>query len=743
MNRLHTQNTREPLHLTALRGLVYAGATFLMVSWLATTTGIVAALAAIVAALAVSRLAIVSRLRWPVVVISSVGLMLLGFWAEPLIGTSWILPRTIGVRAVMTLGEALTFGLITFGLVFGLRTLATRAPVMGGLEVAVVAAVVIGLFAGHRDLQISQPRFFADWVFTEGYNPNLVLLAIGLTTMVASLLLLIRGQTPLKTLATILVLLLLCYPAYLALASRIRSIDVPPPPTKKDRGDKKDKNKDQQKTGQDDKNKDQSKKDGSTSPPPKSDDNSPPDDEPMPFTPPPPDHKPKPAAVVTLRDEPKSTINGLYFRQTAFSQFNNTRLVRAVEVNLDGDVPDAFAAKHEEYPCGPVDPRVSSLVPMTVSLITPHSHPFGLVNVQSMEPRENADPDSFIQTYAVTSNVITGDLVKLIGYKAGDPKWSKEVWDHYLAGPADPRYRELAEKIVAKAIDEVKLKAEYRKSPILRAMAIGQWIRDNTTYTLHPDTTEGTDPTTAFVFGDHRGYCVHVAHAAAYMLRSLGIPARTAGGYHVGAERRGTGSAILVQSTDAHMWPEIYLEGLGWVVVDTSPGRSEEPPPPDVDSVAQNYYGEKNRKKDEPELKDDTPPAPKPSLAWTLLFLLAPLAAMYATKAWWRMAPRMASQAQLYRVCYRSILDRLAEVGFVRRFGETREEFAQRLARLSPEFVVLTEAHVRRAIGGIDTPTRTYWRDLEGQVTREIARTVPTHRRVLGALNPVTWLWVR
>ena len=59
-------------------------------------------------------------------------------------------------------------------------------------------------------------------------------------------------------------------------------------------------------------------------------------------------------------------------------------------------------------------------------------------------------------------------------------------------------------------------------------------------------------------------------YAAVYLWRSIGIPARIGVGYAVDAEdvnkRRGAG--ILITNADAHLWPELYLENVGWVPLD-------------------------------------------------------------------------------------------------------------------------------------------------------------------------------
>ena len=59
-----------------------------------------------------------------------------------------------------------------------------------------------------------------------------------------------------------------------------------------------------------------------------------------------------------------------------------------------------------------------------------------------------------------------------------------------------------------------------------------------------------------------RGFCVQFASAYAVMARSLGIPARVAVGFTPGTQA--ADGRYHVTSHDAHAWPEICLDGLGW-----------------------------------------------------------------------------------------------------------------------------------------------------------------------------------
>jgi hypothetical protein len=274
-----------------------------------------------------------------------------------------------------------------------------------------------------------------------------------------------------------------------------------------------------------------------------------------------------------------------------------------------------------------------------------------------------------------------------------------------------------------------------------------RWVEKNIIYTKKPSAGNEPDPTTAFLFGDRRGYCVHIAHAMAYLLRAQGIPTRVASGYHVPASRRGAGSSILVQSTDGHAWCEMYLEGQGWVVIDPAPERSESPSPQEPSAELQRQMGEMARreqaKQRDPSRQQNEEASSSLLWLWVLLAATGLLAILYGVKVWRRLAPRFAPAGQLYRVCYRAVLDRLAELGLSRQFGETREEFASRMERLTPEFVELSAAHVRKAVAGQESHAVGEWYQRAARVARSIAAKFPAHRRVLGMLNPVSWLWAR
>ncbi|MBQ2087077.1 MAG: transglutaminase domain-containing protein, partial [Selenomonas sp.] len=67
-----------------------------------------------------------------------------------------------------------------------------------------------------------------------------------------------------------------------------------------------------------------------------------------------------------------------------------------------------------------------------------------------------------------------------------------------------------------------------------------------------------------FLFDSGRGYCVHFASSMVMLLRLNGIPARLSSGYRYAFpfDRQ---DVYEVSGGSAHMWPQAYIEGYGWV----------------------------------------------------------------------------------------------------------------------------------------------------------------------------------
>ncbi|HJV99046.1 MAG TPA: DUF3488 and transglutaminase-like domain-containing protein [Arthrobacter sp.] len=123
-----------------------------------------------------------------------------------------------------------------------------------------------------------------------------------------------------------------------------------------------------------------------------------------------------------------------------------------------------------------------------------------------------------------------------------------------------------------------------------KAMAIQRYLRSaEFSYSLQSPVQGGYDGNGLSVLADFlaqkSGYCIHYASAMAVMARLEGIPSRIAVGYAPG---RLTGATVSVagqgalaeyevDARDAHAWPELYFQGLGWVPFEPTPSRGVVP----------------------------------------------------------------------------------------------------------------------------------------------------------------------
>ncbi|GAB4099076.1 DUF3488 and transglutaminase-like domain-containing protein [Sinomonas halotolerans] len=126
------------------------------------------------------------------------------------------------------------------------------------------------------------------------------------------------------------------------------------------------------------------------------------------------------------------------------------------------------------------------------------------------------------------------------------------------------------------------------ETPYARALALQSYLRGfaYSEETPAEDGYDGTGMDVLETFLEKRtGYCIHFSAAMAVMSRTLGIPSRIAVGFAPGTA---TGRTVAVPGAgelpefavdggDAHAWPELYFEGLGWVPFEPTPSRGVVP----------------------------------------------------------------------------------------------------------------------------------------------------------------------
>ncbi|MBE6925007.1 MAG: hypothetical protein E7466_07230 [Ruminococcaceae bacterium] len=139
--------------------------------------------------------------------------------------------------------------------------------------------------------------------------------------------------------------------------------------------------------------------------------------------------------------------------------------------------------------------------------------------------------------------------------------------DRYLSLPADTFSS--AQSILAEI---PKLNGA---DTVAAAEAIGGYVSWSANYSLRVDRMPSGEDDFAIWFLRHatQGYCVHFATAATVLLRAQGIPARYVEGYALDVD---AGQINKIPQSASHAWVEYYVEGVGWVVLDPTPGLGQD-----------------------------------------------------------------------------------------------------------------------------------------------------------------------
>lgn len=153
---------------------------------------------------------------------------------------------------------------------------------------------------------------------------------------------------------------------------------------------------------------------------------------------------------------------------------------------------------------------------------------------------------------------------------AAVPKFSADDLRARTTAGAPGTYRRLGripELVAATAV----MLTEQATNDFDRALALQQWFRTEFTYDLSVDLSNSSAAMEQFIIG-RRGFCQQFAGTFAVMARSLGLPARVAVGFI--ADGEGPDGRLHVFGRDAHAWPEVWFDGVGWVAFEPTPGRA-------------------------------------------------------------------------------------------------------------------------------------------------------------------------
>ncbi|GAA2727850.1 DUF3488 and transglutaminase-like domain-containing protein [Streptomyces nogalater] len=167
------------------------------------------------------------------------------------------------------------------------------------------------------------------------------------------------------------------------------------------------------------------------------------------------------------------------------------------------------------------------------------------------------------ETYEVTSLDVEPTAEQL----AAAPRPPAALWDEYTKVPSS------VPEVVARTAKEI---TEGASSHYEEAVKLQDYFAVTGGFQYDTRVEVGQGPRAIANFLDKKqGFCVHFSFAMAAMARTLGIPARVAVGFAPGTPQ--ADGTVAVSQRDAHAWPELYFEGVGWTRFEPTPTRGSTP----------------------------------------------------------------------------------------------------------------------------------------------------------------------
>ncbi|MEO6652843.1 MAG: transglutaminaseTgpA domain-containing protein [Ilumatobacteraceae bacterium] len=171
-------------------------------------------------------------------------------------------------------------------------------------------------------------------------------------------------------------------------------------------------------------------------------------------------------------------------------------------------------------------------------------------------------------TLLAPDEMLPGDLFTVVSSAARlDPA---QLRGATTANPEDDMFIELPDdlpSIVAELATQVTAGAGTQYD---RAIALQNWFRSDFDYSLEVAPGHGSNAIESFL-NQRVGYCEQFSATFAAMARTLGIPSRVAVGFTPGLQNSDGWYSVL--GKNAHAWPELWFDGIGWVAFEPTPGR--------------------------------------------------------------------------------------------------------------------------------------------------------------------------
>ena len=178
--------------------------------------------------------------------------------------------------------------------------------------------------------------------------------------------------------------------------------------------------------------------------------------------------------------------------------------------------------------------------------------------------RWNADSSTLLKT---DGKLIVGSIFEIV---SASPRFDLRTLQTATSNDAgDAIYLELPDDFPLSVRELAREVTAVSTTPYEAAITLQDWFRSQFEYSLEVQPGHSNSAIEEFL-SDRVGYCEQFAGTYAAMMRTLGVPARVAVGFTPG---NFNGERYSVLGKNAHAWPELWFDGLGWVLFEPTPGR--------------------------------------------------------------------------------------------------------------------------------------------------------------------------
>ena len=245
----------------------------------------------------------------------------------------------------------------------------------------------------------------------------------------------------------------------------------------------------------------------------------------------------------------------VYLRHCSYGGYTGTGWGTAPEYP-GGSVPN-FAAWAVE------NSGVAEAEEVSIELIAADSGLLYLPYYTAVDFDSDAYANGSGREYSLTHMIYEGSYRSLSlppALRDAELAYRQFVYGSYLALPESTR------AALLNIAEENALKSD----DVLESVSlVAEFVRNSGAYNIDTQPYPSEDYAVYLLTVGSEGYCVHFATAAAAMYRALGIPARLVSG--VLAETVAD-TPVEIRRLNEHAWVEVYMDGIGWLPVEVTPG---------------------------------------------------------------------------------------------------------------------------------------------------------------------------